>query len=251
MPAVGLVVMPMALLAVVVMPFGLEYLPLAAMSLGLDWVGTVAARTSAWSTGYGSVPMAPALALVLTVAGLLWLALWRERWRLAGVVPVALAVPLALLAPRPALVVDAEAKAVAVRSDDGRYAILGGKGANFEVENWLRADADTRAPGATDLTDGTACDALGCIGRAAGIGTVALVERREAFVEDCRVADIVVSRLAAPPGCEQHALVIDGPQLNRSGAHAIFVDGSGLRIETALPEHRRPFMPGYGGEPGQ
>jgi competence protein ComEC len=140
---------------------------------------------------------------------------------------------------------------VAVRSEDGRYAILGGKGANFEVENWLRADADTRAPGAPDLKDGTACDALGCIGRAAGIGLVALVERREAFVEDCRAADIVVSRLAAPPGCERHALVIDRAKLDRSGAHAIFVDGSGLRIEAALPEHRRPFMPGYGGEPGQ
>jgi competence protein ComEC len=189
--------------------------------------------------------MAPAVALALMVAGMLWLALWRERWRFAGVVPVVLAIPIAVLVPRPALVVDAEAKAVALRADDGGFAILGGRGANFEVENWLRADADIRAPGSPDLKEGTACDPLGCIGTAAGIGVVAMVERREAFDEDCRVAAIVVSRLPAPPGCERHAVVIDRAQLDRRGAHAIFVDGAQLRIETALPERRRPFMSGY------
>jgi competence protein ComEC len=243
MPAVGLIVMPMALLAVVVMPLGLEYLPLSAMSWGLAWVGLVAERTTEWSIGYGGVRMAPAATLLLTVAGLLWLALWRERWRLAGIVPVLLAVPIVVLAPRPVLIVDAEAKAVALRGSDGRLTILGGKGANFEVENWLRADADIRPPDAPDLRVGTACDALGCIGRGPEIGTVALVERREAFNEDCRAAAIVISQLPAPPGCERHALAIDRGRFERFGAHAIFVDSSGLRVETALPEQRRPFMP--------
>jgi competence protein ComEC len=243
MPAVGLIVMPMALLAVVVMPLGLEYLPLSAMSWGLAWVGLVAERTTEWSIGYGGVRMAPAATLLLTVAGLLWLALWRERWRLAGIVPVLLAVPIVVLAPRPVLIVDAEAKAVALRGSDGRLTILGGKGANFEVENWLRADADIRPPDAPDLKEGTACDALGCIGRGTEIGTAALVERREAFNEDCRAAAIVISRLPAPPGCALHAFVIDRAEFDRGGAHAIFADASGLRIETALPEQRRPFMP--------
>jgi competence protein ComEC len=67
--------------------------------------------------------------------------------------------------------------------------------------------------------------------------------RREAFVEDCRVAAIVISRLPAPPGCERYALVIDRGQFDRFGAHAIFVEGTGLRVETALPDQRRPFMP--------
>jgi competence protein ComEC len=141
------------------------------------------------------------------------------------------------------LIVDAEAKAVALRGDDGRLTILGGKGANFEVENWLRADADIRPPDAPDLRGGTACDALGCIGHGAEIGTVALVDRREAFNEDCRAAAIVVASLPAPPGCALHALVIDRAELDRGGAHSIFAEASGLRIETALPEQRRPFMP--------
>ena len=97
--------------------------------------------------------MAPAAALLLVVAGFLWLALWRERWRLRRASCRSLAaMPLALAAPRPDILVDAAANAVAVRGADGRLQIVGGKGASFEVENWLRADADPRdADDASDL----------------------------------------------------------------------------------------------------
>ena len=88
MPVVGIVVMPMAFLAVVLMPFGLESLPLAVMAYGLDWMRFVAETTARWSEGWGSMPMAPAGALLLVVAGLLWMSLWRERWRFAGIVPI-------------------------------------------------------------------------------------------------------------------------------------------------------------------
>ena len=53
MPAVGLVVMPMALVAVVAMPFGLEVVPLTVMKWGLGWVTFVAETTAGWSAGYG------------------------------------------------------------------------------------------------------------------------------------------------------------------------------------------------------
>ncbi|MCR4282251.1 MAG: competence protein ComEC, partial [Bauldia sp.] len=158
-------------------------------------------------------------------------------------VPVALALPIAMLAPRPDLIVDEDARAVAIRDIDGRLTILGGRGASFEIETWLRADADTRPANAADIQRGVACDALGCVGEAAGIGTVALVTRRDAFMEDCRVAAVVVSRLPAPPGCSLHALVIDRDKLDRYGAHAIYADGAGWRVETAYPDARRPFMP--------
>lgn len=242
-PAVGLVVMPMVLASVLFMPFGLEALPLWVMQWGLWWMVTVAEVTAGWSEGWGGVRALPAASLVLAIAGLLWLALWRERWRLWGVVPIALAIPLAIAAPRPALLVDEDASAVAIRGDDGRLSILGGRGASFEVENWLRADADDRAPDAPDIHAGTACDPLGCIGQAAGIGMVAFVTRREAFVEDCRLAEVVVSRLPAPPDCALHALVIDREQLDRRGAHALYANDTAIRITTAYPEIRRPFMP--------
>ena len=46
-------VMPMALLSVVLMPFGLEVIPLSLMSWGIDWMMAVAERPRTWS-GQGS-----------------------------------------------------------------------------------------------------------------------------------------------------------------------------------------------------
>ena len=50
-PAVTLIVMPMALASVILMPLGLEALPLSMMQWGLWWMVTVAEATAAWSKG--------------------------------------------------------------------------------------------------------------------------------------------------------------------------------------------------------
>ena len=241
-PVVGFVVMPMALLSVLAMPFGLEVYPLHVMQWGLAWVVGVAERTASWSSGFGAVAMPPATAILLAVAGFLWLALWRERWRLAGLVPMAAAVAVAAFAPRPDVLVDDAASAVAIRGADGRLSILGGKGARFEVTYWLRADADPRPADDPSLASGTACDRLGCVGKMAGY-TIAFARSRDAFADDCREADVVISALPAPKGCSTRALVIDGDRLGRYGAHALYLEGDGLRVVTAYPAVRRPFMP--------
>jgi competence protein ComEC len=242
-PAIGFVVMPMVLLAVVAMPFGLELFPLTAMKWGLAWMVAVAEKTAAWSAGFGGIAMPPPGALLLMVGGFLWLALWRERWRFAGLVPIVVALPLAFLGPRPDILIDEAGAVAAVRGDDGRFSIIDAKGNTFEVENWLRADADLRKADAVDLNRGVACDALGCIANARGGQEVAFIKRPDAFAEDCRSAAVIISRLDAPPGCAARALVIDRDQLARFGAHALYVNGGGFRIETAYPEVRRPFMP--------
>ena len=240
-PAIGLVVMPMALLAVVAMPFGLEVFPLTVMKWGLQWMVAVATQTTAWSAGIGNFPALSASALLLMTAGALWLALWNQRWRLAGVVPIVIALPLAILASRPEILVDDAGDAVAVRGDDGRLAIMGGAG--FDVQNWLRADGDPRAPDAADISRGVSCDDLGCIVSGADGREVAYVKRSEAFDEDCRTAAVIVSPLTAPPGCDRTAIVIDRTALARFGAHALYPNGGSLRVETAYPAIRRPFMP--------
>ena len=257
MPAVSLIVMPMALASVLLMPFGLEAVPLAIMSYGLDWMTFVAGKTAAWSEGFGGVRTVPALALLLAVAGFLWLTLWRERWRLAGIVPLVAALPIALLAPWPDILVDATGTAAAVRGADGRYQIIAGKDAKFEVENWLRADGDQRAVDANDLANGVACDSLGCIARLADGSEVALTRKPDALDEDCRSAAVVITRFHPPSGCAAVATVVDDATLARGGAEALYRLPAGplaaatsakpkFRIEASYPQNRRPFMPPVG-----
>lgn len=69
-----------------------------------------------------------------------------------------------------------------------------------------------------------------------------------AFADDCRLAQVVISRFATPARCDDVATVIDGDDLKRGGAHALYLhsDQGGepaFRIETAYPATRRAFMP--------
>jgi competence protein ComEC len=249
-PAVGGLVMPMVGITVLLLPFGLEIVPLTVMNWGIAWMVAVAEWTADWSGEAGGVRMMPALALLLIVGGFLWLALWRERWRLLGLAPMLAAIPIAISAPSLDILVNGEGTAAAVRGPDGRYSIAGGKGESFAVENWLRALGDPRKPDAPDLAEDVLCDPIGCIAGTADGKKLALVREPDAFAEDCRLAAIVVSRLEAPPYCAETARVIDRDLLAERGAHALYREtneaGEAVyRIETAYPAIPRPWMPAF------
>jgi competence protein ComEC len=251
MPVFGLLVMPMAFLSVLAMPFGLESLPLTVMSWGLSWIIDIAHQVSDLTGPAGGVRMVPALSLGLVVAGFLWLALWRRPWRIFGLIPIVLAVPLAALAPRADILVGADGTAAAARGADGRLTMIAATNARFTIENWLRTDADPRNVDAGDLSDGVRCDPLGCIAELDDRGKLSVVLRPGAFAEDCHLADIVVSRFDAPPSCADKAVVIDRGRLSHFGAHALYRlddDGQGghqYRITTAYPAIQRPWMPAF------
>ncbi len=255
---VAILVMPPALAAVALMPFGLEAPALWLMDLGLQAVLRIAEAVARWSGESGLVPMFSTTALLLIVAGLLWLSLWRESWRLAGFVPIVAGVILAAAAPRPALIVAPSGEAAAVRGPDGGFRTLAAGAASFETEIWLRSDADPRAVRDASLRDGVLCDPLGCMTFAADGSRVALVLDRRAFAEDCRRAAIVISALDAPRGCAA-PLIIDRAVLRTGGAVALYsspgvtrsspgVTGTpaataNYRLVPALPFLRRPGMP--------
>ena len=90
MPFFGILVMPSALIALVAMPFGLEFYPLQLMALGIEKIIAVAQHVSAWDGATVPIATMPLASLLALVFGGLWLTLWQTSWRLLGL-------PLALL----------------------------------------------------------------------------------------------------------------------------------------------------------
>ena len=246
MPALSLLVMPAALVAVLVMPFGLEAAPLWLANIGLGYIVDVAETVASWTGEAGLVASAPVGALLMVALGLVWLCLWRTGWRLAGLPMIVIGIAAAALGPRPDLLIEESGEVIAVRSADGTYRVIG-SGSTYEVETWLRADADPRARNDDALEEGVACDHLGCT---AVIGdttlTVAVALDYAAFPDDCRLAAIIVSTLNAPEDCGR--LVIDRDDLARGAAHAVYLvqrqdGGTEFRVVATRPEIRRPWMP--------
>ena len=246
-PLTGLWIMPWAVLAILLMPLGLERVALMPMGWGVEGIMAIAGYVAGLPSAVSVVPAMPVAGLATITIGGLWLCLWQRPWRLAGV-PVMLAGLATILLTRPPdLLISEDARFFAVVASDGRL-LLSRKNANrFVTDNWLRrSDSDVAEPLSVDGTvadDRLACDSLGCIFRASG-RTIALVEQPMALLEDCGVADVVVSLEPVRVPCHPTTAVIDRFDLWRNGVHAIWVGDDGSIEIRSVRELRgeRPWV---------
>jgi competence protein ComEC len=230
-PICNFVVMPAALATLVAMPFGLEAGPLWLMGLGIDAMVWCAHVVSGLPGAVGRVPAVPPLAFGLIVAGGLWCALWGTRWRMLGVVPIALGLMLAPTGTRPDVLVGRGANLVAVRGPDGRLSALAGRGSAYELARWLEHDGDGSAPAEAAKATAFRCDALGCISEVKGL-RLAVANSGAALRDDCALATILILKFPKPRGCSSAGPVIDIDDVRARGSHAMTIEGGNLRIQT-------------------
>src|SRR5205807_6911073 len=96
------------------------------------------------------------------------------------------------------------------------------------------------AGSATD--DRLQCDAQGCLYRARG-RVVALIRDGTALAEDCRIADLVISPIAAHRAC-RGPRIIDRLDTFHKGGHAVWLDRDGITVETVRDwQGERPWSP--------
>lgn len=233
------VVMPMGVVGVALIPLGYDALAWQAMGWGIDIMLAIARWVAALPGAEGRVPAFGSGALLAATAGFLILAIPVSRLRLAGVPFFALALLLAVNAPRPDVLIDQNAGTIAVRTGDGRLSILNAKRGRIAAENWLAADGDTRQSGDA-LDGGFRCDRDGCVARLPDGALIAAAQRPAAFADDCRAAAIVVSRFDIPEPCS--APGIDRTMLATTGALSLrHVDGRWLVETVRAPSAERPW----------
>lgn len=226
-PLTGVIVMPAALVAMLLMPVGLDEPALVVMGWGVEAVNRLASAVAHWPGAAVVVPPVSMAAMAIYSLGGLWLCLWRRRWRLLGLVPMVGAMLTIPFYDLPDVLIDGDGEVMAVRAADGGLLYSSLKRGAFVREAWAeRAGAGRRARAFADMdpADRLACDSQGCLWRGGGV-PVALVRRAEAFAEDCSVATVVVAAVPLRHACPSARLTIDRIALWRDGPHAVWLDG--------------------------
>ena len=233
MPIMGFVTMPAAAVSVVMMPLGLDAVPLHAMGLGIDAMLAVGRFVSRLPGSVTIVAAWPMSALVLISLGGLWVVIWRNSWRWLGLAPVVGGIALITLARPPDLLVARDGQTIAIRGGDRKLHFVRDIADEYSASEWLKRDGDPRR--ARDAIasgkEGVRCDALGCIAQMPGGVRIAAVLREDALNEDCANVNVVISAVRAGAHCMGPQLVIDRSDVARNGAYAVWL-GKSFLVET-------------------
>lgn len=233
-PVVGFWVMPSALLAFCLMPFGLDAWAWWLMGQGIVTVSQIALWVSSLPGASIDLPSMPVSALAVFTLGGFWLLLWRRRWRLWGLAAMSVAVMLYAAHRPPDVLISSSGRLMAGRDGDGTLLFSRTRSEKMLRETWARQAGQGAATvswreGSRSLM---VCDGSGCFYRRGG-HLLVLVERMRALDNACRDAELLVTTVAASPvPCPGVARFVDGAALRNGGTHAIWLDPDGLHIET-------------------
>jgi competence protein ComEC len=245
-PLTGFWIMPWGLLAMLLMPAGLEGFALVPMGWGVEGLNAIARYVGAWPEAATLVPTLPGASLWLLTMGGLWLCLWRRRWRYVGLPAVAVGL---LLGPPPApdLLMSGDGRVLGLRDERGVVHIASARTDRFVSEAWARRQGQEGARrwmvSADQEAAGLGCNTGLCRWRK-GPWRIALVSDDRRLAEACGSADIVLATVDAQGRCRGPRVVIDRRDAWRNGAHALWLDESGVRRETANARRGdRPWVP--------
>ena len=224
LPVMGFVIAPSACLAAVLAPLGLEHAALAVMGQGIEQVLRTAHWVSNLPGAVRMIPEAPGPVLALVALGGLWMFVWRGAWRLAGLVPLAVALLLwTRPADRPDILIAPGARLIGVMGQDGR--ILDHPTAQgFAAKSWLRRDGD-----AADQAEASERPGLergnGTFRTEAGGWSVRVVWNKglegTSLSELCTDRSILIAKHGSP--VEGQCLYLGKWELARSGAVSISI----------------------------
>ena len=146
-PIIGLWIMPFVLISMLLMPFGLDYIPLKILGYGIHWVNEITAYVSALPHAGVPVMSMPMWGLIAITLGGLWLCLWQRKWRHFGWIGIMIGSLSLCLAQTPDVLIDNTGKAIAIKDKADNMVVLPSRGKSFIKNIWLEK---TSSPKRTD-----------------------------------------------------------------------------------------------------
>ncbi|MGQ0565795.1 MAG: ComEC/Rec2 family competence protein [Gemmobacter sp.] len=238
-PAMGLLVMPGGAMAALLAPFGLAVPALWLMGLGSWWILFIAGWIAGLEGSVTAIPAPSGWVLPVLTLGALWLVIGTGRARLLGLVPMAAALVLWVLSPRPDLLIDAEGRIVGLMTDRGR-ALSAPRGGGFAAENWLQNDGDLASQPDAAARPGFAGPKGVRRFVVGGVPGVALSGKAgmAAAPAACAAGGLVVLAGMAE-GIGGPCALIDQGLLRQTGSIAVWVRDGGLHLVPARGNARR------------
>jgi competence protein ComEC len=242
-PPVDLLAMPAMIVALMAMPFGLDEWPLKVMGFGIDVMMMLAKWVASLPGALIPVPAFPFAALLIMICGGLWLMIWRRPWRLFGLAVIGVGLALTSIHNRPGILVDRDAKVVAIRDKDGKLQAPKSRRAFYTIAQWLKADGDGRKPKDASTGAGWQCDAYSCLALVKG-KLVSFIAKPDAIHDDCERAAVLIAPMDIRQPCPAPKIILDRVTLWEKGAASIAIADARMTLRTAS-EWRgvRPWSP--------
>ena len=240
-PITAMVVMPAGLLALALMPLHLEWLVLRPMGWGIQAILWIGRNVAALPQAVIAVPLMPLWSLGVFAFGIAWIGLWRTRMRLLALPVIALGLASPWLAEPPDMLISADAKLLALRSNGILFVQSHSGASKFTRDGWeqMWAIRDVRPM----PTSGEACTADACALRARDNGQMALLLRGAPPAGACDAA-LAISAEPIRMRCHPRIPFVDRFSVWRNGAHAIWLDPAGVRIVSDREVRGdRPWVP--------
>ncbi|WP_368407133.1 ComEC/Rec2 family competence protein [Sulfitobacter sp. THAF37] len=220
-PLMGVLIIPAAVVALLLAPFGAEALGLWVMGTGLRWILHVAHWVAGLDGARGYVVGPGGWVIPLLALGFLVLILWQGRLRFAGLPVMALAFVLWHGAERPTILVSDSGTLVGVMTPQGR-ALSREKTAGFAARNWLENDGDGAEQWKAAKRWPQDADVIHLSGK-----------RRVAGFAGCERGQIVVASVPAEGLASAPCDVFDPERLKHTGALAFTPTKEGWKVTTA------------------
>lgn len=252
-------------------------MPLIAMALLLDSVGLGAPFW--WLAGKalelllgiahfaaaqpGAVRLMPQIAtgtILLYVAGMLWLALWRGRVRVLGFGVAAIAAMLMGATPIPDVLIARDGRQFAITTPEGQLTVLheGREGrSNYALDTLREAAAMPGTASALAATPGARCSSAFCsltISRG-GRDWRILVARSKHYVDAaqliaaCAAADVVIAARSLPRSCTPRVLKADRRYLIAHGGLSLYLAKTARIVTVADSQGEHGWWRGEAGAP--
>jgi competence protein ComEC len=242
-PPIDFLVMPAMVVALIAMPFGLDEWPLKIMGWGIDAMMAIAKWVASLPGALIPVPAFPFAALLIIVCGGLWLIVWRRRWRLLGLAAIGAGIALTSVHDKPDILIDRDAKVVAIRGKDGKLQAPKSRRAFYTVAQWLKADGDGRKPKDASTGAGWQCDAYSCLAMVKG-RLLSFIAKPDAIHDDCERAAILIAPMDIRQPCPGPRIILDRGMLWEKGSASIQLFDARMALRTASERRGiRPWAP--------